>query len=72
MHANIVGLIQGYLSITEHIEVADEFSTSKNRFNTIFIIEPRHPGCLKKQIWVKTIRSGSPGHMRRNAYYSSL
>jgi len=33
----------------EHIEVADEFITSKNTDLTrFFIIKPRHPGRLKK------------------------
>jgi len=40
--------------IIEHIEVADEFITSKN---AIFMIKPRHPGRLKEAdlspVWKK-------------------
>jgi len=38
----------------------------KKRFNAIFH-KPRHPGRLKKQIWVKKSRSRGSGHMRKNA-----
>jgi len=40
-------------------------NTDLTRF---FIIKPRHPGRLKKQIWVEKTCSGRPGHMRKNAY----
>jgi len=50
----------------EHIEVADEFITSKNTdFTRFFIIEPRHTGRLKKQIWVEKTLSRSPGSVAR-------
>ena len=43
-----------YLYVIEHIEVADESITSKNTdFTRFLIIKPRHPGRLKKQIWVE-------------------
>jgi len=66
--------MQSYLYIIQHIEVADEFITSKNtdcmRF---FIVKSRHAGRLtKKQIWVERTLSGSHGHMRQNAYYRNL
>ena len=52
--------MQSYLYIIEHIEVADEFITSKNTdLNRFFVIKLRHPGQLKKQIWVEKTRSGS-------------
>jgi len=56
----------------EHIEVADEFITSKNTdFTRFFIIKPRHLGRPKtRSVWKKL--SGSPGHMRQNAYYRNL
>jgi len=39
-----------YLYIIEHIEVADEFITSKNiDFTRYFIIKPRHPSRLKNR-----------------------
>jgi len=59
--------------IIEHIEVADEFITSKNvDFTRFFIIKPRHTGQLKKQIWVEKTLSGSPSNMRQNACYRNL
>ena len=46
--------IKLYLYYIEHIGVADEFITSKQTDLTqFFIIKPRHPGGLKKQIWVE-------------------
>jgi len=52
-----------YFYIIAHIEVADEFITSKNTDLTgFFIIKPRHLGRLKKQIWVDSGSPGSPGH----------
>jgi len=55
----------------EHTEVADEFITSKNPHVTwFFIIKPRHPSRLKKQVWVEKARSGTSGHMRKHAYYT--
>jgi len=53
------------LYIIEHMEVADELITSKNPDLTwFFIIKTRHPGRLKKQIWVEKTRSGSPAWSR--------
>ena len=61
-HGNTV--MQSYLYIIKHIEVADEFIASKNTDLTrFFIIKPRQPGRLKKQIWVKKKLTGSPGHI---------
>jgi len=41
--------MQRYLSIVEHIEVADESITLKNADLTrFFITKPGHPGRLKK------------------------
>jgi len=36
----------------------------KTDLTRFFITEPRHPGHLKRQIWVKK-RSGNPGHQWR-------
>jgi len=49
-----------------------KLSLQKTDLTRFFIIEPTHPGRLKKQIWVKKKFSGSPGHMRQNAYYRNL
>jgi len=58
---------------SEHIEVADEFITSKNTHITrFFVIKSRNTGRLKKQIWVEKTLTGSSGHMRQNAYYRNL
>jgi len=52
--------MQSYLYIIEHIEVADEFITSKNTDLTrIFIIKSRHTGRLNKQIWVEKNSMGA-------------
>jgi len=59
--------------LIEHIEVADEFITSTDTDLTqFFIIEPRHPGRLKKHICVEKKLSENPGHMSKNAYYRNL
>jgi len=60
-----------YLYIIEHTEVADELSLPKNTDLTrVFITKT--PRLTKKQIWVEKNISGSPGHMRQNAYYRNL
>jgi len=47
-------MLTSYLYVIEHIEVADEFITSKTTDATrFFMIKPRHPSKLKKQIWVE-------------------
>jgi len=70
-HVNTV--MSSYPDIIEHIEVADEFITSENtHFTWFFIIKSRNTGRLRKQIWVEKNLSGSPGHMRQNAYYRNL
>jgi len=63
-----------YLHIIEHIEVAHEFITSKNPDLTrFFMVKARHPGRLKKQIWVERNAVGAlHGHMRKNACYGNL
>jgi len=49
-----------YRYIIEHIEVADYFITSKNPDLTrFFVIKTRHPGRLKKQIWVEKNAEGT-------------
>jgi len=37
----------------------------------LFTIKPTHPG-RQKQIWAEKKLSGSPGHMRQNAYCCNL
>ena len=58
-----------YLYIIEHIEVADKFISSKNRFTAIFhnYSNARHPGQLKKQIWVEKTSSGNQGRKSGDA-----
>jgi len=56
-----------YHYIIEHIEISDEFITSKQPDLTLFFItQPRHLGRLKSRYRWKKL-SGSPGHMRQNA-----
>jgi len=64
-------------TVIEHIEVADEFITSKNPDLTrFFIIKPRHPRGLKKADLSGKNPQWEPlhGHMGKNAYkyYSNL
>jgi len=57
-HANTE--IKSYLYIIEHIEVLDEFLSSKNPDLTrFFMIKSRRPCRLKKQIWVKKSAVGA-------------
>jgi len=68
-HENTV--IQSYLYIIEHIEVADEFITSKNADLTrFFTINLTHPDRLKNRPGWKKPSVGAlvSGHMRQNAH----
>jgi len=47
-------------------------SLQKTDLTRFFINKLRHTGRLKKQIRVEKTLSGSPGHIRQNAYYRNL
>jgi len=51
------------------MNVSLQKNTDLTRF---FMIKPRHPGRLKKQIWVEKTLSESPDNLRQNAYCRNL
>jgi len=56
------------LYIVEHTEVVDEFITENNPNLTRFYIIKSRPRSTKNTDMSGTQRSGSPGHIWKNAY----